>query len=336
MIEIDFYYTTSEKWFLDFARSLGKASGEILSVENGCLKFPSTLATGTMNFLQLGPGISALLMDCTFHKEIRLNRLKIAANDCFQILFNVGNKPLLIDMDHGERINISSSFAESVMFSTHSMGAVVHPGVHVPMRSVLLIFDRSWGVRNLFKQPAGRQVKRIQQFLDHEPMQFVSHLDAQSLRLAEEMLSIGTGLSTSRQYLKGCALQLCALFFNNIIREEIFEDRIVKTEATQLSLLKDSIESNLQKPLPSLEEAADRCLMSRTKFMTTFKQRYGKSYTNYFSDLRLEKAKQLLQQDFDVPTAAAETGYSSVNYFCKVFKAQFGVSPLEFQQAQSA
>lgn len=334
MIEIDFYYTISGKWFLEFADSLSKASGVQLTVQNGTLDIPAELGSGRMVFHQLGKGISVLLSDCVFHKEIRLRRQAISATDCFQIAFNIGNDPILVEPDNGETISISRSLS-SIMFSSHAREVTIYPTIGTEMRAVLLIFDWSWGVQHLFKQPAGATVKRVAQFQSHEPVQFVGHPDAMSIQLVEEMLTASQELSTSRQYLMGCVYQLAALFFNNLINEEA-DDRILSNETLHLSQFKEGVEKNLRKPIPSVEEAADRCFMSRTKFMITFKNLYGKSYLNYFSELRLEKAKELLEQNFEIDLVAAETGYNNVNYFSKIFKAQYGLSPAELQNASRA
>lgn len=57
------------------------------------------------------------------------------------------------------------------------------------------------------------------------------------------------------------------------------------------------------------------------------------SYHVYLDNVRLEKAKQLLEEDsLYIYEIAKMTGYSNYDYFHKKFKKQFGVSPKEYQK----
>lgn len=53
----------------------------------------------------------------------------------------------------------------------------------------------------------------------------------------------------------------------------------------------------------------------------------GRSVHAYLSDVRLERASDLLQAGMSVTQAAGEVGFSSLSHFSKVFKARYGTSP---------
>lgn len=87
----------------------------------------------------------------------------------------------------------------------------------------------------------------------------------------------------------------------------------------------------------SLEEYAAMCRMSKFHFTRTFKAITGCSPMEYRNDLRIEHAKDLLE-DVDVPIAeiGARTGYSSASYFCDAFKKRVGISPLRYRNQVTA
>ncbi len=68
-----------------------------------------------------------------------------------------------------------------------------------------------------------------------------------------------------------------------------------------------------------------------------FKIRYGKNIYEYLLMVRMERAKELLQDpDLKIQTIATRTGYSDTNYFSKAFRNYTGLTPSEFRKNASA
>lgn len=64
-----------------------------------------------------------------------------------------------------------------------------------------------------------------------------------------------------------------------------------------------------------------------------FNQRMGTSYVNYITALRISHAKELLSAtQLDNSVIAARCGFSSVNYFYRVFKRSTGLTPSDYRQ----
>ena len=58
-----------------------------------------------------------------------------------------------------------------------------------------------------------------------------------------------------------------------------------------------------------------------------FKSETGDTPINRLIDIRLEKAKQLLEEGGSIQEVAAEVGYEDAYHFSKLFKKHYGVSP---------
>ena len=69
-----------------------------------------------------------------------------------------------------------------------------------------------------------------------------------------------------------------------------------------------------------LSELADRAGMSTAYLSVLFKTEVGTSYVKYLTDLRIKKAKKLLQN-----------GYKDYRYFCDIFKKHEGMTPNEYK-----
>lgn len=84
----------------------------------------------------------------------------------------------------------------------------------------------------------------------------------------------------------------------------------------------------------SLEEAADFSGVSSFYLSKLFKEEKGVSFSTYLNDRRLEKARELLgKTELSIKEITAECGYNDQNYFSRIFKNQFGVSPTEFRDS---
>lgn len=70
--------------------------------------------------------------------------------------------------------------------------------------------------------------------------------------------------------------------------------------------------------------------MSRSNLFRKLKALTGKSATDFIRSRRLEKARELLETtDFNVTEVCFKVGFSSPNYFSRVFQEAFGVTPSE-------
>jgi signal transduction histidine kinase/DNA-binding response OmpR family regulator len=77
--------------------------------------------------------------------------------------------------------------------------------------------------------------------------------------------------------------------------------------------------------------------LSRTHFHKKLKVITGQSPSEFFRNLRLQRAAQLLAAGTDqVSVIAYDTGFNNVSYFTRMFKAKYGVSPTEYKRAESA
>ncbi len=92
------------------------------------------------------------------------------------------------------------------------------------------------------------------------------------------------------------------------------------------------IEENYREDM-SLEQAAAFLNVGKNYFCSIFKKETGQTFNNYFINVRMEKAKELLRttplKNYEV---ALRVGYDNFNYFSTVFKRVTGMYPNEFRK----
>ena len=96
--------------------------------------------------------------------------------------------------------------------------------------------------------------------------------------------------------------------------------------------LKKKIDQEFQNKDFSLNEVAENLGVTPNYLGTQFKQKTGKSYTEYIEKLRIDKACHLLKEtNLKIYEIADECGYADGQYLSRVFKNATGLTPLEYK-----
>jgi YesN/AraC family two-component response regulator len=103
------------------------------------------------------------------------------------------------------------------------------------------------------------------------------------------------------------------------------------TEPPAITKAREYIAANFTEEL-SLSAVAKAVHMSTFYFCNQFKKATGFSFTNYLSRVRVEQAKQRLQNpNVRVSEVAYEVGFQSLTHFNRVFKNLTGESPTAYR-----
>ena len=96
--------------------------------------------------------------------------------------------------------------------------------------------------------------------------------------------------------------------------------------------IRDYIDANYADHDLSIDTIARRVFMSGPYLCHIFKKRTGVTINAHITMVRIERAKELLKnQMFTVATVAGMVGYSSHDYFTKLFRRHVGLTPSEFR-----
>ena len=83
----------------------------------------------------------------------------------------------------------------------------------------------------------------------------------------------------------------------------------------------------------SLKEFGEQFHLSEKYISRYFKEHFHITLSQYVTYLRLEHAKQLLQDtDLPITEIALQSGYQNVSYFIRSFKKTYEVSPLKYRK----
>ena len=130
----------------------------------------------------------------------------------------------------------------------------------------------------------------------------------------------------SIEELKGWFLEKLTTACRNIgsKRQERSTD-IIKTA-------KDYIGDNYSKDI-TLDDVSRVANISPYYFSKLFKEATGENFIEYLTNVRIEKAKELLEKaELSMKEICAMCGYSDPNYFSRTFKKNVGLTPTEYKE----
>jgi AraC-like DNA-binding protein/mannose-6-phosphate isomerase-like protein (cupin superfamily) len=97
-------------------------------------------------------------------------------------------------------------------------------------------------------------------------------------------------------------------------------------------LASDFIQDNFRRPL-TLETVAERVHISGRQLQRIFAERGGTTFSEYVEKVRLAKAcERLVQTREPIERIALEHGFSTSNYFHRVFKKRFGCTAKQYRE----
>ncbi len=79
-----------------------------------------------------------------------------------------------------------------------------------------------------------------------------------------------------------------------------------------------------------LSDCAQALATSESNVSRLFKQHLNTSFTAYYNEVRILRAKELLAKGYPVKEAATTVGYNNLNYFYRIFKNSVGMTPKEY------
>lgn len=93
------------------------------------------------------------------------------------------------------------------------------------------------------------------------------------------------------------------------------------------------IKENYCKQELSLNLLSQQFYVSNVYLCVKFKEKVGKTFVRYLTELRIQKASQMLREnDLKINTIAENVGFDNGSYFTKIFKREVGMTPAEYRK----
>lgn len=113
----------------------------------------------------------------------------------------------------------------------------------------------------------------------------------------------------------------------------IYRKKITDNEGKRMSRVFEYAMENFDKPV-SLEQVAQRANMSKNAFCRYFKRRTNKTFFQFLTELRIERACKLLTEDKELPVFMVSelSGFQNIANFNRKFKEQKKMTPGSYRK----
>lgn len=155
-------------------------------------------------------------------------------------------------------------------------------------------------------------------------------LDKELLILLQKVIDVvqASFIGYSQQ-IAGLTLQILG-YINTLSKSNQFDNNPIEKSITKAKfLLQESLSDTVDMP-----KIAREIPMSYSAFRKNFKAVTGLSPHQYRLNLRIERAKELLESTLlNVEEIAEATGFDGIYYFSKIFKKKAGMSPNAYRKS---
>lgn len=208
----------------------------------------------------------------------------------------------------GEKIVLEPNDALLLVPGTHRERVYNPDNVHFVLFNYTPLPGTEPKASILFKNAVNQTIRKL---LDAYP--YNTHLDPRALGV------------TSPENEKICTV-VRNIF--NCILIELFDSLKYNTDNTHMLAALKYINENLTQPL-TLGCVSRELHLSREHTARLFKKEMGMTATDYINGQKLALAKSMLTNpEMSMQEIAAKLGYVNYCYFSKIFKKEFGISPL--------
>ena len=134
----------------------------------------------------------------------------------------------------------------------------------------------------------------------------------------------------------GCARTECMSILYGIysaLQQDAQKSYIGKSHAQAMLEAKQAINEHFNDPDFSISALSEKIGISEVYLRKLFKAQNAITPSGYLISLRLEHAKKLMRYPFlTLEECAKQSGFSSLQYFCRLFKKETGISPGKYKK----
>lgn len=192
------------------------------------------------------------------------------------------------------------------------------------------IDENGWAFRIMYVDP--ELLRRVREEITGKTsdVPFFSQTVVRDDATAQRILRLHRALENSTSYLERESLFLLAMtqLVTRHADSKITEQKIGREHAS-VARARDYFRANSCKNI-TLEELADIAFLSPFHLLRVFREETGITPHAYQMQIRIERAKHLLRDDFSITQTALATGFFDQAHFSKQFKRCVGISPGKF------
>lgn len=301
-------------WQQDFVAGLGA------QWTAGCkLTFPPEIAHGDSYFLEIIPGLTALIADYTFHKSIEFVKAASEADYC--IAYYDLSEEISLHHVNGEKYKVGYQSQLGMGVVDGVLESSYTPPIGERMYSFRLLIAKKLLYKHLDLASPLEDAK--------DTICFYDHIDSRTRIALLDLKTRNFGETSFYLTVKGVALTAFGNLVERMAEKEPQPGLLSEQDAEHVLHTQQYLMEHLRESFMGLEQLSTMAQMSATKYQKLFRKLFGESANNFFLREKLRLAKKLLQsgQYARINEVAYELGYSKPGHFASAYNKLFNVLP---------
>lgn len=316
MIELYHQYSLKGEWQAQAAERMNT-----ILIQNKTTILPNHFAKGISYFNPITKGISIVLLDAIFTKEVIIKRLT-SDDDLYILQFDLSEKI--------NKISIKDSTINPKKTDFKSGFSVLHTSIENSFTPVLN--QRTFAIRLLVEKQLLHDLliqknKKLKTKNIQKKILFYNHINSKNKILINSIKDKHVFDIQFDSYIRGISLKLFANFIDTFTKPT--KQQITKVDAELINSTTLYLSANLHKAFPSISFLSNMARMSQTKYKILFMRINHMTPNHFFNDQKLNLARTLLQSGtFNSITEISELlNYSKPAYFTQKYLNHFKEKP---------
>ncbi len=299
------------------------------------IRIPATLGSGYMWSFELPNGISILVADASFHKDISFKRQPSKQNDYFIIHFNEATDFSQLQQENKE-LQKDSIAHKAVWLSSLQFDAEYILPARVKITSVKIMLHRSHFEAMMGKAYANEFLGNY--FTSFARAAQFAPIDADYREITSQIIKDVIDVPLRKNFIGNRVLLLIEQFIikTNKTFAATPKSKLRDSEILRLMQAESLLVNDFSAEPPTIQALSRICAMSPTKLKEDFKLLYGMPVYAYYQHNKMIKAKSLLAEGkLSVKEVGIMVGYTNLSHFAAAFKKEFGYNPSEMLYADA-
>lgn len=305
--------------------------------EEGYIHVPAEAGEGFVRGVDIAEGLSVLIGNCSFKRDLVLNRRP--ADDNYYILHfdeATAEHDFDVRIDGDVQGKFHSVFS-AVQLTRGAYTTDRYVSANTQLRSLNAMFSREWLIGYLGSEACEQELANYLRM--RNSIVSVEPLDGEYRILLNEILSQDIRQPLRHIYLYNRVLLLMERFLSRFYtRIGEYRNQLDMNDAglSRLIEVEYALAGDFSNPPPTIIQLSKIAAMSPTKLKMEFKKVYGMPVYEYYQKNRMGAARILLQsRKYTVKEVGLNIGYSNLSHFASAFKREFGVLPSELLESKN-
>ncbi|OXA99405.1 hypothetical protein B0A75_11385 [Flavobacterium oncorhynchi] len=320
---IEHCYSLETKWIDVVAEAMGG------TVDGNFIKGDNETYTGTHFVLVMEERISAMLIDVSY-KETVLLKYKNDLKRFVGLYFYITNHNIDFILDKETAVVGKFDYNLTIIDSALETEYAVNKGTGTYV--ICIFMDKTALKEYMDKVPRLKTVSKDVFNAEKNTIISMGRMSTESSILLNDFRKLSYDSFLFELYFRGLVYNLIGDYLDQLLEKKIIIGKVIGDDVKSIIASKALLLKSIEGIFPGIEFLAEQVHMSPSKYKKLFTKITGFSPGTFFSDSKLEHAKELLETgQYTVSEVSDKLNYANISYFAKRFSSKYGIFPKEYQ-----